>query len=55
MTDDEKKRFVEMATKDKMRYDQEMKSYVPSPNANGTKKRRGSQKEKDPDAPKRPL
>ena len=50
MTDKEKKRFAEMAEKDKQRYDREMASYTP-PAGEGGKKR----KKKDPNAPKRPL
>ena len=50
MTEKEKKRFAEMAEKDKVRYDKEMASYTP-PAGEGGKKR----KKKDPNAPKRPL
>jgi hypothetical protein len=50
MTDKEKKRFAEMADKDKQRYDREMATYVP-PAGEGGRKR----KKKDPNAPKRPL
>ena len=50
MTDKEKKRFAEMAEKDKQRYDKEMASYTP-PAGEGGRKR----KKKDPNAPKRPL
>ena len=50
MTDKEKKRFAEMAEKDKQRYDREMQSYTP-PVGEGGRKR----KKKDPNAPKRPL
>ena len=49
MTDKEKKRFAEMAEKDKARYDKEMSSYIP-PAGEGKKR-----KKKDPNAPKRPL
>ena len=50
MTDKEKKRFAEMADKDKVRYDREMSAYTP-PSGEGGRKR----KKKDPNAPKRPL
>jgi len=50
----EKKRFEDMADKDKQRYDLEMKSYEPESGAKGAKggKRK---KTKDPNAPKRAL
>jgi hypothetical protein len=51
MTDKEKKRFAEMAEKDKVRYDREMASYTPPAGEGGGRKR----KKKDPNAPKRPL
>jgi len=51
MTEPEKKRFGEMADKDKMRYDKEMSSYNPPVEAGGRRKK----KKKDPNAPKRPL
>lgn len=47
----EKKRFEDMAAKDKDRYEAEMETYTPPP---GTNKRKKKQK-KDPDAPKRAL
>lgn len=50
MTDKEKKRFADMAEKDKQRYDREMATYTP-PAGEGGRKR----KKKDPNAPKRPL
>jgi hypothetical protein len=50
MTDKEKKRFADMADKDKQRYDREMSTYVPAAGEGGRKKRK-----KDPNAPKRPL
>jgi hypothetical protein len=50
MTDKEKKRFSDMADKDKSRYDREMSTYVPAAGEGGRKKRK-----KDPNAPKRPL
>ena len=46
----DKRRFDEMAEKDKVRYDREMANYQP---ADGSKKRR--RKHKDPNAPKRAL
>lgn len=52
MSDKEKKRFHELADKDKARYENEMKDYTPSEND----KRRGKKRKmKDPNAPKRPL
>ena len=50
MTDSEKKRFADMAEKDKIRYDKEMASFTPINETVGRKK-----KKKDPNAPKRPL
>lgn len=47
MSSKEKVKFEDMAKNDKIRYDQEMKSYVPPKGAKGKKK-------KDPNAPKRP-
>ena len=52
MTDKEKKRFAEMAEKDKVRYDKEMSNYTPPVGEGG---RGGKRKKKDPNAPKRPL
>lgn len=46
----EKKRFEEMADKDKARWEKEMEGYVPP---KGEKKRR--KRTKDPNAPKRAL
>lgn len=51
MGEKEKKRFADMAEKDKQRYDREMASYTPPQGEGGAKKR----KKKDPNAPKRPL
>ena len=51
MSDKEKKRFVEMADRDKVRYEAEMQHYVPPA---GTKAK-GSRRKKDPNAPKRAL
>lgn len=52
MTDNEKKRFADMADKDKVRYDREMASYTPPVGEGGSSRKR---KKKDPNAPKRPL
>lgn len=51
MNDGEKKRFHQMADKDKKRFDSEMADYKP-PKGDKSKKRKRS---KDPNAPKRPL
>ena len=53
MKDKEKKRFEDMAAKDKVRYDKEMANYTPPAGGDGGKK--GKRKKKDPNAPKRPL
>lgn len=47
MSSKEKVKFEEMAKNDKIRYEREMKSYVPPKGVKGKKK-------KDPNAPKRP-
>lgn len=52
MLDKEKKRFHEMAEKDKKRYDTEMQDYVPPVGDKRGKKRKQI---KDPNAPKRSL
>ncbi|CAB0001098.1 unnamed protein product, partial [Nesidiocoris tenuis] len=52
MTDKDKKRFHDLADKDKQRYETEMKDYTPSENDKRKSKKR---KKKDPNAPKRPL
>lgn len=54
MLDKEKKRFHEMAEKDKARYELEMQSYVPP---KGVVIGRGKKRKqiKDPNAPKRSL
>lgn len=53
MLDKEKKRFHEMAEKDKKRYDTEMEGYTPP---KGEKARGKKRKHvKDPNAPKRSL
>ncbi|KAI1887554.1 hypothetical protein AGOR_G00191510 [Albula goreensis] len=48
MSGKEKTKFEDMAKTDKVRYDREMKSYVPPKGAKGGKRK------KDPNAPKRP-
>lgn len=50
MSDGEKKKFLDMASKDKVRYDKEMSGYQPPA---GVKKRKRAKK--DPNAPKRSL
>jgi len=54
MSEKEKKRFQEMADKDKQRYETEMQDYVPP---KGETKGRGKKRRqtKDPNAPKRSL
>ncbi|XP_013396137.1 high mobility group protein B2-like [Lingula anatina] len=54
MTAKEKKRFEEMAEKDKARYEREMAKYVPPPGESGGKGKKRKQK-KDPNAPKRGM
>ena len=49
----EKKRFEEMAEKDKARYDREMSTYDPPGGMEGKGKKR--KRTKDPNAPKRAL
>lgn len=51
MTPKEKKRFEEMAERDKARYDREMATYVPPKGAKVVKRKRN----KDPNAPRRAL
>jgi len=51
MTPIEKKRFEDMAERDKARYEREMSSYVPAPGVQAKKRKRT----KDPNAPKRAL
>ena len=53
MLDKEKKRFHEMAEKDKKRYELEMKDYKPPKGEKGRGKKRKHMK--DPNAPKRSL
>lgn len=50
MSDTEKKAFNEMAEKDRLRFNSEMKDYTPV-GGDGKRKRK---KKKDPNAPKRP-
>lgn len=50
MSGKEKKRFEDMALKDRTRYDNEMAGYKPT---DGSKP--GKRKKKDPNAPKRAL
>lgn len=54
MSDKEKKRFHELAEKDKKRYETEMKDYTPSENEKGRRSKKRKQM-KDPNAPKRSL
>lgn len=49
MSSKEKSKFEELAKNDKIRYDQEMQSYVPPKGSKASRK-----KKKDPNAPKRP-
>lgn len=49
MSAKEKVKFEEMAKNDKVRYDREMKTYVPPKGA-----KKGKKMKKDPNAPKRP-
>jgi hypothetical protein len=51
MSEKEKKRFQEMADRDKNRYESEMQDYVPPMGEKG----RGKKRAKDPNAPKRSL
>lgn len=53
MSENEKKKYVQLADKDKKRYDSEMSTYVP-PKDSG-KGKRGKKAKKDPNAPKRAL
>lgn len=52
MSEAEKKKYIQMADKDKKRYESEMSTYVP-PKDGGKKK--GKKAKKDPNAPKRAL
>lgn len=49
MSNKEKKAFNDMAKRDRIRYEREMKKYVPPASSKGKAK-----KKKDPNAPKRP-
>mmetsp|Transcript_2998 Transcript_2998/g.4378 ORF Transcript_2998/g.4378 Transcript_2998/m.4378 type:complete len:121 (+) Transcript_2998:160-522(+) len=51
LTDKEKKKWEKSAEKDKMRYLEQMKDYVPPPEPAGGRKK----KKKDPNAPKRNM
>ena len=53
MTPKEKKRFEELAEKDKARYQKEMANYHPPAGGSGAKV--GKKRTKDPNAPKRAL
>ena len=55
MTPKEKKRFEELAEKDKARYQKEMASYQPPAGAAGSGAKAGKKRTKDPNAPKRAL
>lgn len=55
MTSDEKQRFEDMSSEDKVRYDKEMAAYTPPPPAPGQQAKKGKRPKKDPAAPKRPL
>lgn len=52
MSESEKKKFIQLAEKDRKRYDSEMATYVPPKDAKG---KRGKKNKKDPNAPKRAL
>lgn len=52
MSDSEKKKYIQMADRDKKRYQDEMKNYVPP---KGEKGRKSKKNKKDPAAPKRAL
>jgi hypothetical protein len=54
MSDKAKQRFVDMAERDKARYEKEMEDYAP-PEDDGKGKKRKRNKDKDPNAPKRPM
>lgn len=55
MSDKEKKRFHEMAEKDKKRYDAEMQNYTPPKGEKTTGRGKKRKHIKDPNAPKRSL
>lgn len=52
ITDGDKEKFIKKAQEDKVRYDAQMKDYVPPPDAT---RGRGRRKKRDPNLPKRPL
>lgn len=52
MSESEKKKYIQMADKDKKRYETEMSTYVPPKDGKGKK---GKKAKKDPNAPKRAL
>lgn len=52
MSEAEKKRFQDMADRDKKRFEHEMKGYSPPKGEKGKRRRKGK---KDPNAPKRSL
>lgn len=52
MSESEKKKYIQMAEKDRKRYDSEMANYVPPKDGKG---KRGKKNKKDPNAPKRAL
>jgi len=57
MSDEEKKPFIDMTEKDKVRYEREMQQYKANLKLNGggdTPKGKKQKKKKDPNAPKRP-
>lgn len=53
LTEEEKKRFVEAAEKDRMRYNNEMANYTPPRYEGGERKTRKQKKMKDPNQPKK--
>jgi len=56
MSDADKKKYQDMADKDKIRHSKEMESYVPSETSGPSKKKgKKAKKEKDPNKPKRNL
>jgi hypothetical protein len=55
MKTNDKKRFEDMASKDKVRYDKEMANYTPSEATGRGKGKKGKRAPKDPNAPKRAL
>lgn len=53
LTEEEKKRFVEAAEKDRMRYNNEMANYTPPRYEGSERKTRKQKKMKDPNQPKK--